>query len=93
MSRIKKRPVFKNEDQERVFWAKHDITDYADMDRGQRVHFANLKPSLKTISIRLPQHLVEDLKALANERDIPYQALLKQFLIERVNREWRERAA
>ena len=93
MSKNKKRPVFKNEDQERLFWAKHDVKDYADIKQGQRVHFANLKPSLKTISIRLPQHLVEDLKALANERDIPYQALLKQFLAERVSREWRERAA
>lgn len=86
-------PRFKNEDAERQFWAKHDVTDYTDWRLARRVHFPNLKPSLRTISIRLPEHLIEDLKALANEGDIPYQALLKQFLIERVNREWRQRAA
>ncbi len=93
MNKIKKIPKFKNEDQERAFWAKHDATDYFDISQGRRVRFPNLKPSLKVISVRLPEHLIADLKALANERDIPYQALLKQFLIERVQKEWRQRAA
>ncbi len=93
MKKSKKIPKFKNEDEERTFWAKHDIVDYADLKSAQKVQFPNLKPSLRTISIRLPEHLIEDLRALANERDIPYQALLKQFLVERVNREWRQRAA
>ena len=93
MGKVKKIPKFKNEDEERRFWAKHDITGYTDPNLARRVHFPNLKSSLRTISIRLPEHLIADLKALAHERDIPYQALLKQFLIERVNREWRERVA
>ena len=92
MSKSKK-TQFKNEDEERKFWAKHDVTDYTDPKLARRVHFPNLKPSLRTISIRLPQHLIEDLKALANERDIPYQALLKQFLADRVHQEWSRRAA
>lgn len=93
MKTPKRIPKFKNEDQERKFWAKHDITDYIDPKSAKRVHFENLKPSLRTISIRLPEHLIGELKALANERDIPYQALMKQFLAERLTQEWRERAA
>ena len=93
MSKPKRIPKFKNEDAERRFWAKADVTDYVDLKSGRRTHFPNLKPSLRTISVRLPEHLIEDLKALANERDIPYQALLKQFLAERVQKEWRQRAA
>ena len=93
MKKYKKLPKFNSEDEEREFWAKNDITDYFDMRKARRVFFPNLKPTLRTISIRLPQYLIEELKALANEKDIPYQALLKQFLAERVSREWRERAA
>ncbi len=88
-----KKVKFKSEDEERRFWAKQDVTDYTDLKLAKRVHFPNLRPSLRTISIRLPQHLIEDLKALANERDIPYQALLKQFLADRVHEEWNRRAA
>lgn len=93
MAKPKKIPKFKNEDAERDFWAKRDIVDYADLKSARAVHFPNLKPSLRTISIRLPEHLIEELKALANGRDIPYQALLKQFLAERVNQEWGRRVA
>ncbi|MBI4313728.1 MAG: BrnA antitoxin family protein [Candidatus Omnitrophica bacterium] len=93
MKKLKPIPQFKNEDAERKFWAAHDSTDYVDWSKAKRVRFPNLKPSLRTISIRLPEHLIGDLKALANKRDIPYQALLKQFLAERVEREWRQNAA
>ena len=89
MSKSKRIPAFKDEDEERKFWAKHDVTDYVDWKQAKRVRFPNLKPSLRTISIRLPEHLIGDLKALANRRDIPYQVLLKQFLAERLEREWR----
>lgn len=58
-----------------------------------RVRFPHLRPTLRTISIRLPEYLIGDLKVLANERDIPYQALLKQFLVERVEKEWRRHRA
>lgn len=93
MAKPKKIPKFKNEDEEREFWTKHDIVDYADIKSARVVRFPNLKPSLRTISIRLPEHLIEELKTLANKRDIPYQALLKQFLAERVSQEWRRRVA
>ena len=80
-------PRFSNEDLERDFWAGHDSTDYVDWKRGRRVSLPNLKPSLKTISIRLPASMIEDLKVLANQRDVPYQSLLKVFLAERIDRE------
>lgn len=93
MAKPKRVPKFKNEDEERAFWAKHDVMDYVDPKSARTVRFTNLKPSLRTISIRVPEHLIEGLKVLANERDIPYQALLKQFLAERMNQERRRRVA
>ena len=93
MKHSKSIPQFRNEDEERKFWATHDVTDYVDWKSARRVRFSNLKPTLRTISIRLPEYLIGDLKALANERDIPYQALLKQLLAERVEREWRQHRA
>ena len=93
MAKLKRVPKFKTEDEEREFWATHDFMDYVDPRSAVRVRFPNLKSTLRTISIRLPEHLIGNLKALANERDIPYQALLKQFLIERVDREWRQHRA
>ena len=93
MKKRKKNVKFKSEEAERAFWAKNDITKFIDLKLARRAHFPNLKPSLRTISIRLPEHLIGDLKALANERDIPYQALLKQFLHEKVNQERRRRVA
>jgi len=83
----KRIPKPKREDQERVFWAKHDSTEYVDWSKGKRTVFPNLKPSTKTISLRLPESMVEELKLLANKRDVPYQSLLKIFLAERIERE------
>lgn len=80
-------PRFANEDEERDFWASHDTVDYFDWSKGARVAFPALKPSTRTISLRLPASMLEDLKALANERDVPYQSLMKIFLAERVARE------
>lgn len=85
-------PKFRSEDEERDFWAEHDVVDYFDWERSVPGSFPALKPSTKTISLRLPQALLEELKALANERDVPYQSLLKIFLAERVARERRRRA-
>ncbi len=93
MEKFKKIPKFKSEDDERKFWAKHDIVDYVDIKSARPMRLPNLKPSLKTISIRLPEHLIAELKTLANERDIPYQALLKQLLAERINQELHRRVA
>ena len=85
--KLKRIPKFKNEDEERDFWSKHDSTDYLDWDKAKKVVFPNLKPSVKSISIRLPEHMLETLKILANKRDVPYQSLLKIFLAERIQAE------
>jgi predicted DNA binding CopG/RHH family protein len=84
---IKKIPKFRHEDQERDFWSKHDSTDYIDWDKAKKVVLPNLKPSVRTISIRLPEMMLEELKLLANKRDVPYQSLLKVFLAERIDAE------
>lgn len=80
-------PKFRTEDEERDFWAEHDVVDYFDWEKSVAGSFPALKPSTQTISLRLPKALLEELKALANERDVPYQSLLKIFLAERVARE------
>jgi len=85
---MKKRiPKFQNEDAERKFWAEHDSTEYIDWSKAKRGGFPHLKPSTETISLRLPKALLEELRLLANKRDVPYQSLLKIFLAERVDRE------
>ena len=83
----KKVPKFKNEDEEREFWAAHDSTGYVDWKRAKRVVLPELKPSVKTISLRLPESMLEELKLLANKRDVPYQSLLKIFLSEKIREE------
>jgi predicted DNA binding CopG/RHH family protein len=85
-------PTFETEDEEREFWANHDSTDYVDWSQAKSVRLPNLKPSTKTISIRLPLSLLEELKILANKRDVPYQSLVKIFLAERVEEELRSRS-
>lgn len=80
----KKIPEFRNEEEEFEFWSKADSTEYLDWSKAKRVKFPNLKPTLRTISIRLPVTMVEDLKILANQRDVPYQSLMKVYLAERV---------
>jgi len=81
-------PKFKNEDEERRFWASHDSTDYLDWSKAERgPALPKLRPTLRTISLRLPASLLEELKQLANKRDVPYQSLLKMFLAERVRKE------
>lgn len=85
-------PVFKNEDEERQFWAEHDSTEFLDWSEAQPAVFPNLKPSTRTISIRLPESLLNELKQLANEQDVPYQSMIKMILRERVDREYRTRS-
>ena len=89
MSKLKKIPEFKSEKEEFEFWSTHDSTKYIDYPKAKRVLFSNLKPSTRTISLRLPESLIEHLKLLANKRDIPYQSLLKMFLTEKVKEELR----
>ena len=90
MSKLKKVPKFKSEKEELEFWSTHDSAAYLDYSKAKRALFLNLKPSTRTISIRLPESLIEHLKVLANKRDIPYQSLLKMFLVEKVEEEFRE---
>jgi predicted DNA binding CopG/RHH family protein len=86
---LRKIPAFKDEDEERGFWATHDTVDYIDWSKARRARFPDLHPSTRTISIRLPESMIERLKILANKRDIPYQSLLKIYVAERLAKEGR----
>ena len=81
---LKAVPKFANEAEKRAFWEKHDSTDYLDWAKAQRAVLPNLKPTTKTISLRLPQHLLDSIKAAANSRDVPYQSLIKVWLQEKL---------
>lgn len=85
----KRVPKFKSEDAERKFWGKTDSTAYVDWAEAKRVVLPKLKPSQRTISLRLPAMMLAELKRLANKRDVPYQSLLKVFLAERLKEELR----
>lgn len=78
-------PQFASEAEERAFWEKHDSTDYLDWSKAQRVVLPNLKPTTRTISLRLPQHLLDSIKVAANARDVPYQSLIKVWLQEKLH--------
>jgi len=82
-------PRFESEEEEREFWAEHDSVDYVDWSRARRVVLPELKPSTRTISLRLPEMMLEEIKLLANRRDVPYQSLIKVFLAERIDQELR----
>jgi len=84
---MKKIPKFKTEAEERDFWANADSSDYIDWSKARRVLLPNIKPSLRTISLRLPEFMLEELKLIANKRDVPYQSLIKIFLSERLSQE------
>jgi len=84
---MKEIPTFKTEEEERKFWAEHDSTDYVDWSTAKQGVFPNLKPSTKTISLRLPESMLEELKLLANKKDVPYQSLAKVYLAERIESE------
>ena len=86
---MNKIPQFNSEDEERQFWSDQDSTDFIDWSGARPVVLSNLRPSTKTISLRLPEHMIEELKLLANKRDVPYQSLLKMFLAERIEHELR----
>lgn len=88
---LKKIPTFRAETEERAFWAKADSTEYVDWSTARVVRFPNLRPSSTAISVRLPDTLLTELKLLANERDVPYQSLLKLYLADRVTTERRRR--
>ncbi|OIN95390.1 MAG: hypothetical protein COS37_08630 [Anaerolineae bacterium CG03_land_8_20_14_0_80_58_20] len=84
-------PKFKNEDEEREFWSKADSSEYLNWKSAERVLFPELKPSTKAISLRLPESLLDALRQMANERDVPYQSLIKIFLQERIEMDFKSR--
>lgn len=83
----KKIPEFQNEAEERLFWQKNDSSEYIDWSDAENVVMPKLKPSTRSISIRLPESMIEELKVIANKRDVPYQSLLKIFISERIDLE------
>ena len=80
-------PRFKSEEEEREFWASHDATDFIDFSEAKQTLMPNLRPTMKKISIRLPESLLESIKVLAHKRDVPYQSLMKILLAEGIERE------
>ena len=80
-------PEFKTEDEEREFWAVHDSTEYLYWSKAKPATLARLKPSTKTISLRLPESMLNELRLLANKRDVPYQSWIKIVLQERIDQE------
>lgn len=81
-------PKFKTEDEEREFWANHDLTDYLHQFKPVKLDLSALKASTKPITVRLPESLLEDLKIIANKHDVPYQSLMKVYLADRVRQEF-----
>jgi predicted DNA binding CopG/RHH family protein len=78
-------PEFANEFEERTYWESHDSSGYLDWSKAKKVTFPNIKPTTKTISLRLPQHLLDAIKTAANARDVPYQSLIKVWLQEKIH--------
>ena len=80
-------PKFRTEEEERIFWSSHDSTEYIDWSKAKDITLSNLMPSVRSISIRLPEIMVEELKLLAHKKDIPYQSLMKLYISEKVEEE------
>ncbi len=87
--KLKEIPVFKSEDEEREFWAKENSTDYIDWDSAESKTLAKLKPTTRTISLRISEAMLEKIRIAANKRDVPYQSLIKMFLKERLDEEFK----
>lgn len=87
MMKKKQIPNFRSEEEERRFWDSHDSTPYIDWKKAKKVTFPRLKPSTRTISLRLPELMLEEIRLLANKRDVPYQSLMKVFLAEKIGEE------
>ena len=90
MKNYKKLPKFKSEKEEREFWQTHDTTEYFDTDRPVRLSFPNLKPSTKSITVRIPLSMYDDLKTLANKQDVPYQSMMKLLLADKIREQFRK---
>ena len=84
---LKPIPDFKSEDEEREFWASHEIVDYVDVSKPIKFDLSHLKPSTQTVTLRMPRSMVEDLKIIANKNDVPYQSLIKVILAKTIREE------
>jgi predicted DNA binding CopG/RHH family protein len=93
MKPLNKIPKFKDENAEREFWSEADSTEYIDWSKAQKLVLPNFRPTLRTISLRLPESTLAELKLLANQRDVPYQSLLKVFLAEKIKEERGEKVS
>ncbi len=85
--KLKDIPVFKSEDDERLFWATQDSTDFIDWETGEATVLPNLKPTTRTISLRMSESMLNQIRLIANQRDVPYQSLIKIFLKDRIKDE------
>ncbi len=85
--RLKEMPIHKNEDAERKFWAENDSTEFVDRDEAESVILPKLKPTTRTISLRISASMLDKIRLVANKRDVPYQSLIKSFLQERIDEE------
>lgn len=86
-------PKFENEDEEREFWAAHDSTEYMDWSQAEKVLLPNLKPANKSVSLRMSETMINELKLLANKMDVPYQSLMKVYLRERIDKDLNRQGA
>ena len=87
MNKLKRIPKFNSEKEEQEFWSKADSADYVDWEKAEPISFPKLKPSTKTISLRLSEIMLDEIRMIANKRDVPYQSLIKIFLKERIDQE------
>jgi len=89
---LKNIPKLADEDQEREFWEHEDSTEYINWDDAEVISFPKLKPSTRTISLRLPEAMLNQIRQIANKQDVPYQSFIKMILKERIDREFKKSA-
>lgn len=87
--KLKEMPKFNNETEEREFWTENDSTEFVDWESAESVILPKLKPTTRTISIRISSSMLDKIRLVANKRDVPYQSLIKSFLQERIDEELR----
>lgn len=90
MKNLEPMPEFKSEEQEKKFWQTHDTTEYFTVDQPIKVNLTNLKPSSKSITLRIPLTMYDDLKTLANKQDVPYQSMVKMMLSDKISEQLRK---
>jgi predicted DNA binding CopG/RHH family protein len=87
--KLKEIPTFQNEDEEREFWSRNNSTEFVDWEQGESIVLPNLKPTTRTISLRISESMLNQIRLIANQRDVPYQSLIKIFLKDKIKEELR----